>query len=341
MSQWIDDKLTAIDPKSNANLDDEQLKSRQRRQEALNAELEAAKKHLDALMKQGSDLSESSEAAEAKKSIEDQLENLKAKWNELEQRAKDNAEALEEAGKQNEWLTDMKEFDMWMDEARAVIENAPEKFDNLEAAQNAEQKHGQKIEEIDAAKDIKDKLENHGKNLLEEDRYDPEVINGKIRDQDDKYKALQALANRKEKNLQDEVAGLELLGTIDNEFDYLDGVDRNLEGKKAPDTLIGAENDKREIDGLSDELRKRKERQLGNFRDGNPDMNSEAADKLKALERDYDLMIKKAGSVASTLSVGSFEKNIFPNSANFFYFITFPVIHHRRFQEIQPRKRST
>ena len=122
MGEWIDDKINAMP--SGESMDDDMIRGRQRRQDALQAELDANEDKINRLLNDGDDLLNKQDGEEANE-VKNAMDKLKNKWDKLDNLSKENAEKLKEAAKQIDWLTDLKDFEMWIDEMKAIIDNSP------------------------------------------------------------------------------------------------------------------------------------------------------------------------------------------------------------------------
>ena len=171
------------------------------------------------------------------------MEKLKAKWDKLDDLSKANAEKLREAAKQMDWLTDLKDFEMWIDEMRAIIDQSPTNFEQLDQAQAAFAKHRQRMTDVESQVRRKDRLELDADFLKKSGNFDNDLIESKMSDVNQKYDALNALGLRKERMLNEHVKALELLASIQGENTWISQKEQEVGMKNEPKSKQEAEQD--------------------------------------------------------------------------------------------------
>ena len=180
---------------------------------------------------------------ESKSDVKNAMEKLKAKWEKLDDLSKANAEKLREAAKQMDWLTDLKDFEMWIDEMRAIIDQSPTNFEQLDQAQAAFAKHRQRMTDVESQVRRKDRLELDADFLKKSGNFDNDLIESKMSDVNQKYDALNALGLRKERMLNEHVKALELLASIQGENTWISQKEQEVGMKNEPKSKQEAEQD--------------------------------------------------------------------------------------------------
>ena len=180
---------------------------------------------------------------ESKSDVKNAMEKLKAKWDKLDDLSKANAEKLREAAKQMDWLTDLKDFEMWIDEMRAIIDQSPTNFEQLDQAQAAFAKHRQRMTDVESQVRRKDRLELDADFLKKSGNFDNDLIESKMSDVNQKYDALNALGLRKERMLNEHVKALELLASIQGENTWISQKEQEVGMKNEPKSKQEAEQD--------------------------------------------------------------------------------------------------
>lgn len=296
MNDWLDEKKSSFPQLQGQPItDNEVLKARQQRQDTIKAEIEANKAKLQKLLERGNDLLDkqnSNNDSENAEKLMNAINKLSDKMGDLEDLSSKNTQFLADAEQQIDWQTALKDFEMWVDEMRILIENSPINFGHLEDAKNASVKHNNRIQEIDNQKGRLSHLEKNSLKLINSEKFSniADEISSKMQDITSKYESLASLANRRDRILNDMITALELQGNINGETEWANSATNEVNSTQTPESKADAEQAIRRLASMEDDVSDRKNRYFTTMQEQAKEIksdNNQLSDGLVALSSAY------------------------------------------------------
>ncbi|XP_076800089.1 spectrin alpha chain, non-erythrocytic 1-like isoform X2 [Clavelina lepadiformis] len=225
---WITDKLqTAMDSsyKDPTNIQNiESGLSKHQKHQAFEAELNANKERIDAVISMGQQLIDTHQCAGSEEAVQTRIQKLQEDWDHLLSKSSEKGEKLKEANQQQNFITAVKDLDFWMSEVEALLASEDMGKD-VPSVSNLLKK--QKLLEADVAahEDRARDLTRHAESLLEKanesDALDQAAVEAKRDNIEKRFVTIKDLTKVRRGKLQESLVVHQLLRDIADEESWI------------------------------------------------------------------------------------------------------------------------
>lgn len=171
MYDWLNERLLIASEETYRDLSNIQGKVMKHR--TFEAEIQANKERLDNICESGNNIAE--EKPQNRPEIEDRLEKLNVKWQELSDASKQKGTKLGDAQKQEEFNTGVQNIQQWFTEIEQTVVTH-EKATDLTTATRLYQKHKMMEKEILARRQRMQELNSQAQDLVDAGHFDPNAV---------------------------------------------------------------------------------------------------------------------------------------------------------------------
>ncbi|KAJ7388705.1 hypothetical protein OS493_036144 [Desmophyllum pertusum] len=171
MYDWLNERLLIASEETYRDLSNIQGKVMKHR--AFEAEMQANKERLDNICESGSNIAE--EKPDNRPEIDERLERLNVKWQELSDASKEKGTKLGDAQKQEEFNTGVHNIQQWFTEIEQTVVTH-EKATDLTTATRLYQKHKMMEKEIVLRRERMQQLNSQAQDLVDAGHFDPNAV---------------------------------------------------------------------------------------------------------------------------------------------------------------------
>ncbi|XP_033621593.1 spectrin alpha chain, erythrocytic 1 [Fukomys damarensis] len=219
LKEWIEEMLPiACDEsyKDTTNIQRKYLKHK-----AFDNEVSGRKQDVEGVMELGKSLIERKACDGNEETVENQLQDLKERWEYLYERTTDKGKKLDEASRQQRFTTSIRDFEFWLSEAETLLAMKDQAKD-LASAGNLLKKHQLLETEMLTRTDALEDLNNLAQDLVSSGTFNIDQIEEKKKSINERFESVQDLAAAHHEKLKVDYALFQFFQDLDDEESWIE-----------------------------------------------------------------------------------------------------------------------